>query len=257
MGRSYKADLVEAKKQSKELESLIAELTDRNTTLEEELASAKQESIDNRLAFEQKYSTKESELFSEKQALEVEKGVLKSENDSLKNTITEKQGEINKMQVKKMASEYGNQEDAYLEDTIKWSKYLLLSALVLFLSTFWSVIFASGKAWYERFEFYLIDFILISAVWFCAWQYSYYVKLRNDYANRKTLAQTYHNILLSIGESEDPNENVINIETKKEFMKKATDVLCAPSIIEAKEPLLSKELLKNAGKTAEVIIKMK
>ncbi|MBI2439676.1 MAG: hypothetical protein HYV45_03720 [Candidatus Moranbacteria bacterium] len=226
-----------------ELESLSEKDSEKLVKLESDLSSSK--------------SDYEARLASEKEERKNEKEQLEITLSDAKKEIKNKQEQINSMELKKMASAYAIQEKEYGDNVKEWSKYLLLSALALTLSTFWSVIFASGKAWYDRFEFYLIDFIIISAVWFTASQYSYFSKLRNDFANRKTLAQTYQNILLSIIDISSDSEKEINEETKRLFMSKATDVFCAPSIPEIKEPILSKELLKNVGKAAEIIIKSK
>ena len=89
--------------------------------------------------------------------------------------------------------------------------------------------------------FHKIDFILISAVWFCGAQYANTTKLRYDYANRKTLAQSFANILNNLDE---------NTTIRDKFIEKTTDVLCAPSLVGDKESVLSKKIIKD---TAEII----
>ncbi len=257
MGKAYKASYIELQNEKRNLESQVAKLSEDNSKLEEELVSSKQAFTDAKSDFDKRISDKELDSSLKISGLEVEKEELIKKVSSLEEANNQKQSEINKRELRKMAEAYAEQEEEYKKSIINWLVVIFLSFSALAGSFFWALHQANGKPWFERFEFYILDFIFISAVWFSAAQYSYYVKLRNDYANRKTLAQTYHNILLSIGETSESEENTINTEIKKEFMKKAADVFCAPSISETKEPILSKELLKNAGKAAEIIIKSK
>lgn len=159
--------------------------------------------------------------------------------------IKKQQKQLNDHELKKMAQAYGNQEGIYQGDVNFWEKVLGGIVLALVISTAVSICLANGKPWYDRFEFYLVDFIFLSAVWFSASQYSYYIHLRSDYANRKTIAQSYHNILLSIDDEHADAENTVSKEIKERFIEKATDVLCAPSFTNIREPLLTKELVKN------------
>lgn len=142
---------------------------------------------------------------------------------------------LDEKELRKLALAYGTQESEYKNDVIQWRNILLFSGLVLLFSTIWSVWLSSDKIWYDRFEFYLIDFVCISAVWFCASQYTYYLKLRNDYAHRKTIAQSFHNIL----------GNITDQEIKDRFIEKAIEVLCAPAFSDSKENLLSKKIVSD------------
>lgn len=257
----WKEQSTQVAAENKDLKKQIEELNAKIQEKIQELDALSVSYATEKSSLQDKLTAKEGELLeqlsSAKATWEIEKSQLENQLSEAKKESKNKQEQINSMELKRMASAYSTQEQEYASDLKEWREYLLLSALVLVLATFWSVILASGKPWYDRFEFYLIDFILISAVWFTAWQYSYFSKLRNDFANRKTLAQTYHNILLSLGESSDPNENAINIETKRLFIDKATQVLCAQVAIETTEPILSRELFKGISKAAEIIIKTK
>ncbi len=113
--------------------------------------------------------------------------------------------------------------------------------LALLIYTVFSIFITHDLSWIESIKYYVIDIILFSALWFCVSQYSNTVKLKNDYANRKVLAQSFSNILNNLSE---------NIDIKNKFIEKTTDVLCAPHAIGEKEPLLSKKILKDV---AEII----
>lgn len=166
---------------------------------------------------------------------------LEAQVETLGTTVKEKQSQLDRRELKKLASAYKEQEDTYREESSLWLKWLLRVAGALVVSTGISIYLSSDKVWYDKFEYYIIDFIFISAVWFCSFQYSTLVKLTNDYANRKTIAQSFHNILNNLAQ-----DTVI----KDKFIEKATDVLCAPSFSSDKEPILSKKLIKD---TAEIV----
>ncbi len=174
-------------------------------------------------------------------ALDTEKNTeinwLKEQLEEYKKEIENKKLQLDQKELKKLASSYKEQESEYSKDILFWKKCLFYAGWVLIACFFFSMIFSSWKLWYEKFEYYVIDVILLSVLWFCSSQYSDSVKLRNDYANRKTLAQSFSNILNSLPEDED---------IKDKFIEKTTDVLCAPSIISNNEPILSKEVLKQA-----------
>lgn len=176
-----------------------------------------------------------------KEDLKAQQEKYKTDTDDLKEKIEdlteeneEKQNLLDEREIKQLAQAYADQEDDYKNDVKKWTIGLLVSGIILFLSVGLSIYFSQGKIWFERIEFYLIDLIFISAVWFCVAQYSYYVKLRTDFSNRKTLAQAYHNIL----------NNVEDAPIKAKFIDKATDVLCAKIEIKSKENLPAEKVLK-------------
>lgn len=166
------------------------------------------------------------------------------------NTITEQEEEIEELkekidikESKKLAESYKEQEGIYKEDAVGWLKALVISVCVLIISTGAAIYFSYGKPWYQNVEYYFLDFIFISVVWFCASNYNDLVKLRYDYANRRTLAQSFHNILNNLAEDKD-------IKTK--FIEKTTDVLCAPNVVTIKEPVLSKKILKGVTEILKI-----
>lgn len=227
------------KKTSKaELKCKNIELATKNKELTESLGLKEREFVENK---NQIIQDCESKLKSSKEECDLKIQELSTQTESFKLQVEQKQAEIDKRELKKLAQAYREQEDLFKEDVSTWIKRLATAAVLLSISMVISIYLASGKLWYDRFEYYLIDFILISIMWFCGSQYSDYVKLRNDYANRKTVAQSFHNILNNLQEDQ---------EIKNKFIEKATDVLCAPSIFVDKEPILSKKLIKE---TAEIV----
>lgn len=226
-----------------EHEEVIKKLNSENEASKTLLVTAHQ---DEALKKDQSYKQESDELKSKVVSLE--------ENEKKQNQIVKnQQKQLNEHELKKMAEAYHKQEFAYESDAKFWMKAIAWVVGALIVSTVVSIILANGKPWYDRFEFYLVDFIFISAVWFCSSQYSYYVHLRADYANRKTVAQSYHNILLSMSNENSEVENKISDELKNKFVEKAADVLYAQNFSNIKEPLLTKEFVKNIAEVAKTI----
>lgn len=172
-------------------------------------------------------------------------GALEGQVEILTEEVNQKKKQLDRKESKKLAQAYEEQEGIYKEGSEKWLKWLMWIGIALVTSTIISVYLSSDEKWYDKFEYYLIDVIFLSAVWFCGSQYSDQVRLRNDYANRKTIAQSFNNILNNLPEDEP---------IKSKFIEKATDVLCAPSPVSGKEPVLSKKVMKD---TAEILSSFK
>ncbi|MBI2623387.1 MAG: hypothetical protein HYW65_02315 [Candidatus Liptonbacteria bacterium] len=231
MGNRQKAQIESLTKQVSDLEAKNQELFNVSKAKEDEhrteIARINEE-------WKQKHETTQ-------QANEVRIHGFEVEIETLKKEIAEKQVQLDRKELKKLAAAYNEQEGVYESAASRWLRVLIGVAISLVISAGVSIYLSVQKPWYEKFEYYVVDIILISAVWFCSSQYTYLVKLRNDYANRKTLAQSFHNILSNLPEDEP---------IKKNFIEKATDVLCAPSLSLDKEPVLSKKVFKD---TAEII----
>ena len=162
----------------------------------------------------------------------------------LKEEISSKNKELDKKELKKLARAYEDQEVLYKEDVLFWFRCVSFVSLSIFIVTALAIYLSHGKPWHERIEYYLIDLILFTVLYFCSSQYSDYTKLRNDYANRKTLAQSFGNILNSLEEN-----NLV----KDKFIEKTTDILCAPVIISKKEAMLSKGIMKEMKDVIKII----
>ena len=159
----------------------------------------------------------------------------------LKNNLKEKDAQLDRKELKKLAVAFNDQEEIHKGDQKKWLIALIFVATMLIIYAIWSIFLTSNKPWIDRIGYYAIDIILISAAWFCSSQFSEATRLRYDYGNRKTLAQSFNNILNNLSEDE-------GIRTK--FIEKTTDVLCAPVGSNTKEPILTRKVLKDV---AEII----
>lgn len=173
------------------------------------------------------------------------KSQMKGNIQELENQNKDKQNQLNKRELKKLAEAYKKQEEDYGADKEKWFKYILFSLLVLIASVLFSNYLSADALWYEKFEHYIINFIAVTFLVFSLKQYSYYNKLRTDYANRKTLAQSYHNILSS---EEDAG-------IRADFLDKATDVLCAKIEIIDEAHTIPEKLLESITEIAKNLSK--
>ncbi|MFH0969296.1 MAG: hypothetical protein V1804_02210 [Patescibacteria group bacterium] len=170
---------------------------------------------------------------------------LESLNKELDNQNKEKQKQLDFQETKKLAKAYEDQKEEYKENSKVWVNRLFFIGLALAISTIISVILSHDKMWYDRFEYYSLDIILISAVWFCVSQYSYYIKLYSDFANRQALAQSYHNIINSADDA----------SIKDKFLDKSTDILCAHNSIEHKDNLPVEKITSGGFEVMKEILK--
>lgn len=188
---------------------------------------------------------KEEEFNNKRQILDDEIGSLKLRINELESQNEEKQKQLNLQETKKLAKAYEDQKIEYRGKSEIWAKGLLFAAILLTISTGVSIYFSHGKVWHDRFEFYIIDIIFVSAVWFCASQYSYYVKLYSDFTNRQVLAQSYYNII----------NNTEDTQIKDKFLDKATEVLCSKNGIDHKDNLPVEKILNNTFEITKEALK--
>ncbi len=235
MGKKLQAKIEQLSNDKIALEQQVSVLKMQNEQSESSHKTAiEQANIDKELAIKELTQRNEKDLSDRNTAIE-----------DLKNENKQKQDQIDKRELKKLAEAYSEQEEIFKKESKTWLISLIVSGLLLLISAIVSVKITQNESWIESIKYYIIDFILISAVWFCGAQYANTTKLRYDYANRKTLAQSFSNILNNLAE---------NVAVKDKFIEKTTDVLCAPSSLTDKEPVLSKKLIKDV---AEIISSIK
>jgi len=231
-----------AKISKAQLQREIKALKEENQTLESSLKDQEQSFVAEKENIKKEHK---EQLKQKEEAHETKINELESRIEELEKQNKEKQRQIDKRELKKLAEAYKEQEDEYSNDVKKWFKYVVGSFLVLFVTVGASIIYAGDKAWYERLEVYIINFVAITLLVFSLKQFSYYVKLKTDFANRKTLAQSYHNIL---GEEE-------NTEIRTKFLEKAAEVLTAKSEPKHDSYTLPEKLLETLGDIAKTLSK--
>lgn len=195
-----------------------------------------QDKISNLEAENSSFTQKESVWVTEKQGFEKNVEELKKEVDLKDKQITERT-------LKKLAEAYEYQEKEFKKDVEKWFKFVIIGLITLLVSIGISTWLASSKMWYDKFEYYLIDFVFVTFLIFSLKQYSSSNNLKIDFANRKTIAQSYHNI---IGSTEDE-------DIKEEYLSKATDVLCAPSKIESDSYTIPEKIIETLADTVKLL----
>lgn len=224
-------------------------MSNDKTALEQQVSVLKtqneQSEALHKTAIEQANTDKELAIKELTQKYETDLSGRDTTIEDLENENKQKQAQIDKRELKKLAEAYSEQEDIFKKESKTWLISLIVMGILLLISAIVSIKVTHNESWIESIKYYIIDFILISAVWFCGAQYSNTTKLRYDYANRKTLAQSFANILNNLAE---------NTAIRDKFIEKTTDVLCAPSSIGDKEPVLSKKLIKD---TAEIVSSIK
>lgn len=221
----------EIKTLKEENQSISSSLKNQEESFAVEKENINKEFEDQLKRKEEEYNTKINELENKIRELEEQN--------------KEKQRQIDKRELKKLAEAYKEQEDEYKDNAEKWFKYVIGSFILLFLSVGFTIYIAKNEAWYDRIEFYLLNFIIITFLIFSLKQFSYFIKLKTDYANRKTLAQSYHNILSSAEDN----------ELKPKFFDKATDVLCAKSDIKHESYTLPEKLLETFSEISKNLSK--
>ncbi len=179
---------------------------------------------------------KDAVFAEERKTLNQNIEILQKESDS-------KTKQLNEKELKKLAAAYAEQEEKFAAENRKWFWFVIGSCVMLLLSIVGSALIAYGNPWYERFEYYLADFVFVTFLIFCLRQYSLTGRFRVDFANRKTLAQSYQNII-STGTDD---------EIKGEFLSKATAILCAPVDHSSESYTIPEKLIESIGDLVKTI----
>lgn len=226
------------------LQNKIQELESELKIKNDSIATSKKEHEEEIIEFKKKHD----ELFGAKEK-EYQDKTLELENKikELESQDKEKQKQLDFQETKKLAKAYEDQKDEYGDKARYWSWALAGAVSILVVYIVLTTIFLHGKSWQDKIEFYAIDIILFSAVWFCVSQYSYYTKLYADFANRQALAQSYANII----------NNTEDAPIKDKFLDKTTDILCSPNNIDHKDNLPVEKILNNTFEIAKNLSKTK
>src|SRR3990167_4547285 len=115
------------------------------------------------------------------------------------------------------ANKLGKQKDLWFKLSL-WGTGLLTGSI--FFSIAGPHMFAD-KQWYTEPGFYLLNIIFLTLFIYALKQHAHFGNLRIDYANRKTLAQSYQYIIADEEETSD---------VKKRFLERAADVFSSKAI---------------------------
>ncbi|HBB43983.1 MAG: hypothetical protein UW27_C0002G0089 [Parcubacteria group bacterium GW2011_GWA1_44_13] len=162
-------------------------------------------------------------------SLNNEVGLAKEKAEKLNEQIMLLNEEIRKKELSRFASAYSNQENEYRIQQDLWFKRSLWSTFFLTASVLYSSFgsqLETAKLWYQEPSFYLLNFIFITLFVYSLKQHTHLGNLRIDYANRKTLAQSYQHII----EDEEEFEGI-----KSRFLERASDVFSSPPLFRSSE----------------------
>jgi len=214
-----------------QLKNHISELESQNKALQVEIDSNKNIAADKEKASAEVHKVEVNQLNAKITELETE--------------VKNKQDQLNKRELKKLAEAFNDQEQSYKSDSRRWFWYVVIAFILLALSLAYSAHESVSKSWQDKIGYYLINFVVITFLVFSLRHFSYFVRLANDYANRKTLAQSYNNILST---AEDA-------AIKLKFIEKTTDILCAPSDIKQESYTVPEKLLDTLSEISKNLSK--
>lgn len=155
--------------------------------------------------------------------------LLNAEIKKLKEQVTILSEEIRIKELSRFASAYATQEGEYKIQQDLWFKRSLWATLFLTASVLYSAFTSqieTAKLWYQEPGFYLLNFIFITLFVYSLKQHAHLGNLRIDYANRKTLAQSYQHII----EDEEEFE-----EIKSRFLGRASDIFSSPALLRSSD----------------------
>ena len=172
-------------------------------------------------------------LQNQSEKLKVENNNLVSVISKSEETISLINNQLNDKELKRMAQAFGSQETEHRKTSNMWGQGFIATIILLLFVTAYILDKSVGLDWHSQLKFIVLDLIAFSATWFTGSQYSEYKTLANDYANRKTLAQTYHNII----------DTVTDDTLKSKFIEASIATLTAPAYVNKKNVVISKELV--------------
>lgn len=206
MRLSYKKEYLEQAKLVKEKDKSISELQAEVTRLNERIALKDTE-------YAQLVNTKDEEITSLKN--QVSEELLKS--GKLDEELRSAREKIRNAELNRFANEYQKEETRYESDQKIWFKYTAAATAVLLICAIGTALSASSDGFLPDPEIVFLNAILLTVFIYCLKQHSHLADLREDYANRKALAQSYQ-YMVEESEGEDLSE------IKNEFFQKAIDV---------------------------------
>ncbi|MEA1929853.1 MAG: hypothetical protein U9M92_03175 [Patescibacteria group bacterium] len=219
MTRSYKRDYHEEQKRGLQKDKAI-------TVLEEQFTNLSDENLKQKTAADKKTA-----------GLKDENTKLVSEVDVLEKRISKTEEQLRVMELSRFASAYAEQEKDYKGQQSFWFKIgigttILLSASIL-VSFFGPTIYDFDVIWYKEPGLYLLNIVFLTVFVYALKQHSHLGNLRIDYANRKTLAQSYQHIIES---KEHP-------EIQKDFLKNASDIFSSKAIMKSSDVTIYEALV--------------
>lgn len=210
---SYKRLYQDALKLSKQKDADIAKLQKDVADVQSKQISQSATDKGRIIELEDESKTKDKEI----ETLESDKSNLEEKNDTLSEQVRNKE-------LTRFAQAYADQEVEYKSQQDLWFKLSLwgtgLLAVSVLLSIFGPHIFDKIH-WYTEPGFYLLNVVFLTLFIYALKQHAHFGNLRIDYANRKTLAQSYQYII------EDEEETS---EVRKKFLERSAEIFSSKAI---------------------------
>lgn len=182
--------------------------------------------------------SKITELKKESEEWEETARIDQTQIEELEREIKAKDKTIKENELRRFSAAYSKQEHEFAQNQEKWFQYSLLSTLFLVLSVAFTIVSPSKgwvtASWYEQPGLYLLNAIFLTLFVYSIKQHSYYGHLRVDFANRKTLAQSYQHII----------EDKEDAQIEKGFLAEVVKIFASPPTNEKESVSFWEYLLK-------------
>lgn len=162
---------------------------------------------------------KNSEIQTIRTGFDLERANLQNQTNTLAGQINQKDNEIQKLEaqikekneeiINRLSQDYSEYANNLIPQKSFWldraTNIFYFLGFVIVLSIY-SFIKYKNLPIEIRVSFFAVDIVLISYLWFCISQYSYYTKLHTDYENRRVVANSYLGVITNTNDHEIKNE---------------------------------------------------
>ena len=217
--KSYKAPYLEAQRVIREKDKLISELQGTISTIQTEQAKK-----------DEQYASSLSEKDTNITELEEDKEQFEEKISSLETSLTRTEEQLRNKELNRFAGEYKKEEERYETQQRDWFWYSVYAggialAIAIFTSfnafeiviTYFGGLPSADGSRLPAVEVVFLNAIALTVFIYCLKQHSHLADLREDYANRKALAQSYQYMV------EDKEDKSLS-EIKNKFFDRAIEV---------------------------------
>jgi len=225
MSKGYKANFQEVSKENHIKDEEISNLNKKLLELQEKLT--KQTS-----SYGEEKTSREAEMLEQKETLTN----LKKEYDSVTEKNTELSEQLRNKELGRFASAYDIQEKEYKTQQDLWFRLSLWATVLLTVCILISIVGSldPSKSWYREPAFYMLDIIFLTLFVYALKQHSHLGNLRIDYANRKTLVQSYQYII-----EDEPEDS----EVRKKFLERASNIFSSEVTLKSNDVTIYEALV--------------
>lgn len=164
---------------------------------------------------------------------------LLTEKENIETSLADTKERLRVMELSRFAAAYEKQESDYKSQQKFWFKLNLLATLLLTISILVSIFgipflgLDINSAWDKEPKLYLLNLIFLTLFIYTLKQHAHLGNLIIDYANRKTLAQSYQHIVESGGYD----------DIRTNFLKNAADIFSSEAKMRSSDITIYEALL--------------